>query len=222
MGKALGTKKQILSKVRKNAQVRKVWTDVSCLVIKDCSMLPAFLLDIIDFLAREIRKQPDIAFGGMQIIMIGSTYGPLPHSSQALCCPHCGQSHRLRTGLGSFGSQVGQFITCSNEDCKNMFTNSWILYPFEAAVWNDAKFSFFSLSKSYESDEKLARLLHDFGKVPPFSESALALMKELMDKHKDKEVFYNCMYSLILTRRLSLSVQIMVKWKKLMKLVFLK
>lgn len=182
MGKALGTKRQILSKVRKNTQARKAWSDVSCLIIKDCSMLPAFLLDIIDFLAREIRKEPNTAFGGIQIILVGSTHGPLPQPSQAVCCPHCGQNHRVGTGFCGLGSQVGQFITCSNEECKHMFINSWILYPFEAAVWDEAKFTFIELKKSFQEDERLSELVQEFSKAPPFSEKALEALNRLMEK----------------------------------------
>jgi hypothetical protein len=182
MGKALGTKKQILSKVRKNSQARKIWSEVDVLIIQEASMASAFLLDIIDFLGREIRREPVRAFGGIQVILIGDIYGLLPPPSTAICCPDCGQTHKISTVAGASLQQVGYFLTCSNTNCNLMFLNSWILFPFESGVWDEAKFTYVPLTVNYESDNGIASVLDEFSRAAPFSERGAAFLKSISEK----------------------------------------
>ena len=159
MGKALGTKKNILSKVRKNTQARKAWTDTSVLIIKECSQLSAFLLDLIDYLAKEIRREPNLPFGGMQVILIGDTHGYLPVPSPSICCPVCGLTHKLMPGNPNSATKIGPDVRCSNEDCENHFVNYLILYPFEASCWDASGFYYVPLITNYEVDKGLEELL---------------------------------------------------------------
>lgn len=156
MGKPLGTKKQILSKVRKNTQARKIWCETDVLIIKDCSMLSAFLIDMIDFLAREIKRKLNVPFGGMQIILIGDIHGLLPPSSLLVSCTKCGQNHRVRQDVQGTASDI---ITCSIEECRHVFVNCWPLLSFECPVWDEADFRFIPLSMSYDTDLELSGLL---------------------------------------------------------------
>jgi hypothetical protein len=158
MGKALGTKKQILMKVRKNTQARKAWADVDTLIIKDASLLSAFLLDIMDFLGKEIRKDTH-PFGGIQIILLGDIRGLPPQNAPAVCCPNCGQTHKLAHQTMPSALDVGGYINCSSELCNNVFVNPWILYPFESSIWESAEFYFFKLNERYGIENNFAKFL---------------------------------------------------------------
>ena len=158
MGKALGTNKNMLAKVRKSPAARKAWADVDVLIIKDCSLLSSFLIDVVDYLGKAIRKST-LPFGGIQIIMIGDLYGTLPQNTNSICCVHCGQSHKLSHQNRETVNEIGAHITCSNDLCGNSFINSWILYSFESSVWNDGKFLYFPLTKTFGLDAKIKELV---------------------------------------------------------------
>lgn len=57
-----------------NAVRRQVLRDLDLLVIDEVSMLRADLLDAIDQRLRHVKRQYDIPFGGVQVLMIGDLY----------------------------------------------------------------------------------------------------------------------------------------------------
>ncbi|KAJ2998073.1 hypothetical protein HDV02_004898 [Globomyces sp. JEL0801] len=156
MGKTLGTQKQILMKVRKNTLARKIWADISVLIVRQATMLSAFMMDTMDFLAREIRKV-EKPFGGIQLIFMSEPYGLTPRPLPVVSCPLCGQAHRLATLQTN---TVGGLITCTNETCRQGFINSMLLLSYEASCWDHIHFYPIQLPKVYEPDTGLANLLN--------------------------------------------------------------
>ena len=57
-------------RVVKNAKAIKRWLDANVLIIDEISMLPAELLDKINWIAKRVRKR-DEPFGGIQLILTG-------------------------------------------------------------------------------------------------------------------------------------------------------
>jgi hypothetical protein len=196
MGKALGTKKQILCKVRKNTVARKAWMETNVLIVKDIMMLSAFMFDIMDFLAKEIRKNTS-PFGGMQLILIGDCHGICPPFTQTVCCPHCGQNHRLMSQSHSSALAIGDHVTCSNEACRQVFLNTWLLYPFETEAWDAALLHFFPLKKNYVYDEGLSKLMTCLSHPPPLSPHGLELLVKCSKKEdKVDGVYLECYHYL--------------------------
>ncbi|MDE3247811.1 MAG: AAA family ATPase [Bacteroidota bacterium] len=60
--------------VRLSAEKRKLIEALELLVIDEVSMLRADLLDAIDFTCRLVRRKPGIAFGGLQLLLIGDLF----------------------------------------------------------------------------------------------------------------------------------------------------
>ncbi|KAI8913690.1 hypothetical protein EDD86DRAFT_245302 [Gorgonomyces haynaldii] len=161
MGKALGTKKQLVAKVRKNPVARKAWADTDVLVFEDASMLSSFLLENMDFLAREIKRS-NAPFGGIQLVFVGDLMANGPGINQTTCCPHCGQSIRI---TGSSALQVppnalvpGGIIICQNPQCQKPYHNTWILYGFQAPCWDRLQVHYCPLTMNYGPDLEMAQL----------------------------------------------------------------
>lgn len=72
MGIGLGkeNEKDLFYKVSSKASVAKTWKDLKTLVIDEVSMLPAKLLDKLEYVARRIRSS-SAPFGGIQLILVG-------------------------------------------------------------------------------------------------------------------------------------------------------
>lgn len=64
---------ELLDKVKRNKRVVKRYKNTDVLVIDEVSMLHGNRLDMIDFVARQIRKDPR-PFGGMQVILVGDLF----------------------------------------------------------------------------------------------------------------------------------------------------
>ena len=158
MGKALGTLKNMLAKVRKNTSARKAWADCDVIIIKDCSLLSSFLIEVMDYLGKQIRKSTE-PFGGIQIILIGDLFGVKPQNTNSICCPNCGQTHKLSQANFETGTESSGYMTCCNPQCGSVFRNSWIQYAFESACWTDSKFQYYELRKSYCADSQLRELV---------------------------------------------------------------
>lgn len=162
IGKALGTKKQILSKVRKNTVARKAWVDVEVILISHCSMMSMFLFETLDFIAREIRKKSE-SFGGIQIVLTGDAFGITPSPNQTCCCPHCGQNLRVlgnsAVNVPAEALQPGGVIACASSTCQRLFHNTWILHAFESSTWDSHHFYYYELTKTYHIDPELSKLL---------------------------------------------------------------
>jgi uncharacterized protein YbaR (Trm112 family) len=188
IGKALGTKKQILSKVRKNTQARKAWMETHVLIIKDITLLSAFTFDVMDYLAKEIRKNSS-PFGGMQLILIGDLYDLSPAYNQTICCPKCGQAYRIDSQAHSEPIEIGTFVTCINESCLHKFLNTWLLYCFETPAWEELKCKYFKLNQNYIDDEKLSALIQAVSIPPPLSKTGMNLLLECCDSLEENVIF---------------------------------
>ena len=70
--------------VASNARACQRWRDCSLLIVDEVSMVDAFLLDGLDYVARRVRHRPDHAFGGVQVLLVGDFFRPV--SRRRLCC----------------------------------------------------------------------------------------------------------------------------------------
>lgn len=73
---------------------REIITKTDVLIIDEISMLHDFRLDMIDEICRLVRKQPDVPFGGIQLIMSGDFFQLPP--------------------INRGGSRAGKFVVNSN------------------------------------------------------------------------------------------------------------
>ena len=62
---------KLAARVMHDERARKRWMTTDILIIDEVSMLGAAFFDKLDFIGRDIRKSPDIPFGGLQIIFSG-------------------------------------------------------------------------------------------------------------------------------------------------------
>ena len=63
----------ILSRIKKSYPLKKKWKEIDCLIIDEISMMSIKILELLDFIGRNIRynKKP---FGGIQILFSGDFY----------------------------------------------------------------------------------------------------------------------------------------------------
>jgi ATP-dependent DNA helicase PIF1 len=57
-----------------DAKKKKRWVQTDCLVIDEVSMLTPTLLEYLDAVGRQVRKRPNVAFGGIQLVFVGDFY----------------------------------------------------------------------------------------------------------------------------------------------------
>lgn len=77
IGLGTGTKSNLLRKVRQNNAAKTRIDETDVLIIDECSMLSADLLETLDMVARNIRRDgmfSDEPFGGMQVIAFGDFF----------------------------------------------------------------------------------------------------------------------------------------------------
>ena len=74
IGLANGTVNQVVDKVTGNKKKRANWNKTKILIIDEVSMLSSKLFNIIDLIAKRVKKERDKPFGGMQIIFSGDFY----------------------------------------------------------------------------------------------------------------------------------------------------
>ncbi len=70
-GQEIFNKHNLLSRLRFNADKKKVLQQLEILVIDEISMVRCDTLDAIDTVLRHIRQRPDERFGGVQLLFIG-------------------------------------------------------------------------------------------------------------------------------------------------------
>lgn len=71
VGKAEDPPQKLLAKVRYNEGAKKRWLETDILIIDEISMLSADLLDKLDFIGRDMRREKSSPFGGLQIVFSG-------------------------------------------------------------------------------------------------------------------------------------------------------
>ncbi|KAJ1344069.1 hypothetical protein BSLG_001209 [Batrachochytrium salamandrivorans] len=192
IGKAVGTQKQILSKVRKNPITRKIWIDTDVLIIMDASSFSAHLFDVADFLGRQLRKQSDRPFGGMQVILCSDLFDLPPSLNGTISCIECGQGHKIcpdpDNPIGDTAAP-GAILECVNQSCGAVFQNMWTMYVFEANSWAAASMMHIELKQSYNDDTLLDGLLGDL-QLLLMSQNAKHLLDTCRSKqYSDDQVF---------------------------------
>ena len=69
--------------IRFNASKRELLQELELLVIDEISMVRADMLDAVDTILRHFRQQPDLPFGGLQVLYIGDLFQLPPVVSNA-------------------------------------------------------------------------------------------------------------------------------------------
>jgi ATP-dependent DNA helicase PIF1 len=80
IGRGDGTLEQVLVRVRTNKVAVKNWQTARILVIDEVSMLSRRLFEMLDFIAKALRKK-STDFGGIQLVMVGDFFQLPPVSS---------------------------------------------------------------------------------------------------------------------------------------------
>ncbi|MBE2231558.1 MAG: helix-turn-helix domain-containing protein [Chitinophagaceae bacterium] len=81
----------LLSRLRLNAEKRKMLQQLELLVIDEISMVRCDILDAVDTILRSVRKKPAEKFGGVQLLLIGDLYQLSPVAKETdwqLLSPH--------------------------------------------------------------------------------------------------------------------------------------
>jgi hypothetical protein len=73
-GGTIFDKHTLLKQMRMSAEKKDLLRELDLLVIDEVSMVRADLLDAVDMVLRHIRKQPSLAFGGLQMLYIGDLF----------------------------------------------------------------------------------------------------------------------------------------------------
>jgi ATP-dependent DNA helicase PIF1 len=74
IGIGSGTIDENIARVKRNLGKLSSWRSTQLLIIDEVSMMSKKLLNILDAVARAVRKQPDLPFGGIQLIFSGDFF----------------------------------------------------------------------------------------------------------------------------------------------------
>ena len=82
-GIGLGDKseEELVSKIKKLC-IKKKWVETKILVIDEVSMLTGLLLNKLNYIAMELRKNQYSPFGGIQVVLLGDFYQLPPVQSE--------------------------------------------------------------------------------------------------------------------------------------------
>lgn len=91
-------KRVIINRVLKNKRVHKDWKQVSILIIDEISMMSCYVFEILEELARIIRKN-NKPFGGIQVIFTGDMFQlpPIGDLDIPNSCKFCFESEKWNT-----------------------------------------------------------------------------------------------------------------------------
>lgn len=90
IGAVKGSNEQILFRIMKQSKIVKHWKEVDILIIDEVSMMSKQIFELLDYIARSIRKTNTI-FGGIQLICCGDFFqlspigNPLVPESKQFC-----------------------------------------------------------------------------------------------------------------------------------------
>lgn len=90
-----GKPEDILTRIMKNRSLTKSWREVQVLVIDEISMMSAKIFDLLDMIARNVRRNIK-PFGGIQLIVTGDFFQlpPIPDASDAFSSAFCFESNK--------------------------------------------------------------------------------------------------------------------------------
>jgi ATP-dependent DNA helicase PIF1 len=74
VGLASGPSGKVIERVVKSKYKRTNWNKVDVLIIDEISMMSKKLFEILDTIARKIKKKPHVPFGGIQVVFSGDFY----------------------------------------------------------------------------------------------------------------------------------------------------
>ena len=57
--------------IKRSRKTQRRWMDCQLLIIDEISMMTPELLEKLDFIARRVRRRPDVKFGGIQLLLAG-------------------------------------------------------------------------------------------------------------------------------------------------------
>lgn len=81
---AKGENSDIIEKIKKKRNIVKNWKNIDCLIIDEVSMLSKRILELLNELAKTIRKNNKL-MGGIQVIFSGDFYQLPPVSGEEFC-----------------------------------------------------------------------------------------------------------------------------------------
>ena len=79
-----GDMKDILKKIKKNKDAKQRWISTTTLIIDEISMMSMEMLDMLDYVGRNIRKK-DAPWGGIQLVFSGDFFQLPPFNSEKFC-----------------------------------------------------------------------------------------------------------------------------------------
>ena len=99
IGLANGTMRKVIDKALSNKYACKNWKNTQVLIVDEISMMSKKLFDIIESIARLVRNQRHLPFGGLQIIFCGDFYQlpPVGNESEPETMQFCFESERWDT-----------------------------------------------------------------------------------------------------------------------------
>ena len=71
VGLGKGSPTELVAAVKRSKHASRRWINTQILIIDEISMMLPLFLETLDQVARQIRKQPDVRFGGLQIVFAG-------------------------------------------------------------------------------------------------------------------------------------------------------
>jgi ATP-dependent exoDNAse (exonuclease V) alpha subunit len=74
LNQKIHTPASLMKEQRLSASKRQLIREIELLIIDEVSMLRADLLDAIDLVLKKVRREPNRAFGGVQVLFIGDLY----------------------------------------------------------------------------------------------------------------------------------------------------
>jgi hypothetical protein len=72
--KGISNQQSLFNQMHLNASKRTLMQELELLIIDEVSMVRADLLDAIDTMLRHVRREPQLPFGGVQMLFIGDLF----------------------------------------------------------------------------------------------------------------------------------------------------
>jgi len=152
-----------------NGGSRKRWKNLKVLVVDEVSMISGEFFDRLSTVVGEIRNEPDMPFGGIQLVLSGD-FLQLP--------PIVNKAHELKNLAYSMDNNTNSNNTNSNTrhkpKRKKLFDNQG--FAFQATAWKKAALKTTQLDEVFrQTNTDFIRVLHEIrlGKVSPTSEAFL-------------------------------------------------
>jgi ATP-dependent DNA helicase PIF1 len=224
-GLGASTNKGINELIRRmTPAVRERIASIDVLIIDEISMVSCETFDRMDRLAKAAREEPDMPFGGLQLIIFGDFY-QLPPVTPWEHCFECGKKRELGPAKRKRGGRARKVWRCPDhggeierEDC---------MWAFRSAEWDKVGFEYTPLTRVHRQQEKkfldvLAKARYGKRLTPedvallknhecdvenavelvPLRETALRINREQLEKLTNVAHVYECHDNFIWQREL--------------------